>query len=94
MGKLIPQATMSKGMCLLQMGETEQALATFENLAKEYPGVPEAPGALFFNGYCKVLDGRFDEATEVLKRVVKTYPGNAYADRANNLLTRLGKMKE
>jgi len=94
MGKLIPQATMSKGMCLLQMGETEQALATFANLAKEYPGVPEAPGALFFNGYCKVLDGRFAEATEVLKRVVKTYPGNAYADRANNLLTRLGKMKE
>lgn len=58
------------------------AIATFGELAAQYPGSALAPQALYYQGICKQLMGDNTGAAFTLREMVEKYPRHAWSKKA------------
>lgn len=74
------QGLFKKGIILAQMTQSEQAIAVFERLTKDYPELPEPYNNL---AVLYSAQGNFEQARQVLLTAIKAHP--AYATAHENL---------
>jgi tetratricopeptide (TPR) repeat protein len=74
------QGLFDKGIILAQMAQSEQAIAIFKRLTKDYPELPEPYNNL---AVLYSAQGKFEEARQVLLTAIKAHP--TYATAHENL---------
>lgn len=70
------QGLFKKGIILAQLSQSEQAIAVFERLTRDYPELPEPYNNL---AVMYSAQGEFEQAREVLLTAIKAHPGYATA---------------
>jgi len=72
------------GLCLLQQGKYDEALASFSAVGENAPKEIHSK-SLYLQGYCHVLQREYDKAKERFSLLVERYPDSEYAERASSL---------
>jgi len=77
-------------MLLFMAGDYSAALEAVDELARDFTGNPDLPGALYWIAERYDRESRFEQASRIYLKIAQNYPGNSYAGRANSRLAELG----
>lgn len=75
-----------KGMCVLQMGKTEEAIVEFDKVRKNYPQSDKVPSSLLYKAKAYQKLGQTDRTLQILREIIDNYPMTPEADQAKKLL--------
>lgn len=80
------------GLALLEQGQAEAALGTWQEVLRQQPAYPPA---LYFSALAHQREGRTDQAAQALRILFETSPpDNAYHVRGRELLEQLPRQSE
>jgi TolA-binding protein len=85
----MPNVLLLEGLAINDQGQTDAAIALFEEIVEKYRKAPAAARAQFMAGYSYLATQRYSEARECFQRVVDFYPDASSADEARELLVKL-----
>ena len=87
-------ALLLAGQCYVQLGETEKAYGTFQQLIFEYSDSSQADEASLILGYTYMINNEFDLARNVFNLLINTSIKSQYVSKASQYLERINLLTQ